>query len=96
MDDSFLSLFGVFSSKFIFRSGSKASTSPDSSSNFGGLYARINDISGGLGRGVGRIGSLQTDNIYLDCLGGDLPSKGGMAVGEGISHSSCNFLPFAF
>ena len=39
-------------------------------------------ISGGLhGRG-GRIASLHAGNLYLDYLGGGLPPKVGMAVGE--------------
>ena len=41
------------------------------------------DISAGLGGEGGRIGSSYTCNLYLDCLGGDLSPKCGMAVGGG-------------
>ena len=34
------------------------------------------DISDGLGGADGRIGSLYTGNLYLDCLGGGLLPKG--------------------
>ena len=40
-------------------------------------------ISDGLGGRDGRIGSSHTGNLYLYCLEGGLPPKGGMAVGGG-------------
>ena len=48
-------------------------------------------ISGCLGGGGGRIGSSYTGNLCLDCLGGDLPHKNGMAVGvvSGVEDTIC-------
>ena len=37
-------------------------------------------LSGGLGGDGGIIGCLHTGTLYLDCLGGGLLPKGGMAV----------------
>ena len=40
-------------------------------------------LSGGLSGGGGIRESLHTGNLCLDCLGGALPHKDGMAVGRG-------------
>ena len=40
-------------------------------------------LSGGLGGDGARTGSLHTDDLYLDCLVGGLPSKDGMTIDRG-------------
>ena len=76
MDNLFL-LWGICFSNSIFRSGSIASTSTGSS------LTPYKGMSGGLGEGGGRIGSLCTSNLYLDYVGWGLPSTDGIVVARG-------------